>query len=210
MLECIPSDPRTIHVFRLVFVGKISRLPEGQDFEARNAREVGEFLQPFITDDSMHELCDAPFKPRLKWHRRYGKGRYSDGSFPVFYSSLEPETAVAEIQHWFSLRMGNPKHSRIAHYGRIMCIFKGVVKDLRTMQEHWPELIHDSDYGFCNRLGAEAVESNLDAFLAPSARSENGTNVPIFTRESISDPQLIDWVSVAYDPKSGYTTIKST
>lgn len=209
MLEDIVDNPRTFHVFRLEVAGKISRLPETHDFEAWNAQEVDEFLRPFITDDRMRELCDAPFR-RRPGRRLYGKGRFSDGSFPVYYSSLEPETAEAEIQHWFPIRMGNPNRSRTAHYGRIKCMFKGVVKDLRNMQDHFPDLTHDTDYGFCNKLGTEAVKSKLDAFLTPSARRENGTNVPIFTRKSISDPQLIDWISVTYDPNTGYTTINLT
>lgn len=210
MLEGIPSDRRTFHVFRLDFAGKISRLPEAHDFDAMNVQELRELLRPFTTDDRILELCDAPFKPKPKRHGLYGNGRFSNGSFPVFYSSLEPETAEAEIQHWLPARLGNPKRSRTVHYGRIRCSFKGVLKDLKFMQDRWPELTHDSDYGFCNKLGAEAVNRKLDAFLTPSARRENGTNVPIFTRESISDPRLIGCISMTYDPISGCVTIDST
>ena len=33
------------------------------------------------------------------------------------------------------------------------------------MHADWPALTHDSDYGFCNGLGTEAVDSDLDGLL---------------------------------------------
>ena len=77
------------------------------------------------------------------------------------------------------------------------------------MQAAWPDLTHDDDYRFCNELGFEAVNLRFDAFLAPSVRRENGTNVPIFVRESIHDPQVIALVSVTYDPHTKCVSINS-
>ena len=67
----------------------------------------------------------------------------------------------------------------------------------------WPELTHDSDYGFCNALGAEAVESGLDGLLTPSARKDHGTNLPVFRRRAIDNPVVEARVAVTLDPSTG-------
>ena len=46
------------------------------------------------------------------------------------------------------------------------------------MRAKWPQLTHDSDYRFCNALGAEAVESDLDGLLAPKGHWNESTGVP--------------------------------
>lgn len=149
------------------------------------------------------ELCDAPFRPKRRLRRRT---RYSDGTHPVFYSSLEPETAAAEIRHWFPLVMGRPKAARTAYYRRLECTFSGREKDLRGKVVAWPDLVHTSDYAFCNRLGAEARELELDGLVVPSARHP-GANLPIFRRAAIVEAELGDVVAMTYDPASGAVSV---
>ena len=79
------------------------------------------------------------------------------------------------------------------------------MKDLRPQQTEWPDLTHDNDYRFCNRLGAEAVAASLDGLLAPSARNPDGTNLPAFTRRAVSNFRRGGLVSITYDPQTGET-----
>ena len=129
----------------------------------------------------------AASKARLNG-RAYPASRFSDGSFPVFYSALEIDTARAEAHHWFRQFVDKPNGERIARYARFACDFEGTVMDLRPMQpqEGWEDLTSDADYGFCNRLGAEARE-DVDGFFAPSVRHAGGTNVPVFRRSALSN-----------------------
>ena len=80
-------------------------------------------------------------------------------------------------------------------------------KDLRPKVTEWPDLIHQSDYTFCNQLGAEARQLGIDGLLAPSARY-NGANLPVFKRQAISNPVLGDVVSMTFHPDTGKVTIR--
>ena len=153
--------------------------------DAQAEAEIREALTAVGSTSTAEELCDAPFRPKRRLRRRT---RYSDGTYPVFYSSLDLETAAAEIRHWFPVVMGRPKTARTAYYRRLECTFSGREKDLRGKVAEWPDLVHATDYGFCNRLGAEARELELDGLVVPSAR-HGGANLPVFRRGAISDAE---------------------
>lgn len=150
------------------------------------------------------ELLDTPFRQK----RKRQPTRFSGGSFPVFYSSLDSETAEAEIRHWAPRFMGRPERPRTAYYCRFRCTFKGVEKDLRPQIGTWPNLTHDSDYTFCNQLGAEAVELGLDGLTTWSARRAQGVNVPVFSRRSLSNPKTVRLVTVTYNPATGSVSVQ--
>ena len=156
--------------------------------------------------DNPEELCDGPFRPTQLQQDKISS-RFSDGSFPVFYSSLEPETAEAEARILFLKNVSKPNQPRTAYYSRFSCHFDGSIKDLRPMHEDWPDLTHDNDYGFCNGLGAEAVAADLDGLLTPSARRPNGTNLPVFRRRAVSNPVVHAVVAMTLDPSSGEVAV---
>lgn len=163
-----------------------------------------ELLAAASRETTADELCDAPFRPKRRLRRRT---RYSDGTFPVFYSSLKPETAEAEVGHWLPVVMGRPRTARTMYYRRLECTFSGREKDLRAKVSEWPDLVHEADYAFCNRIGAEAQELKLDGVLVPSARFA-GANLPVFRREAISDGELGGAVTMTYDPASGEVSVQ--
>ena len=208
LLDEIP----TVHTLRRIY--RLASLIRDDEFlvelglDALGEQELRDLLVAAGYETSLEELCDAPF--RLK--RRLSRAtRYSDGSYPVFYSALDPETAEAEIAHWFSKDFGGrPQGQRSAYYQRFTCLFEGEEKDLRDKQSEWPELVHDSDYTFCNRIGAEAVQLGLDGLVVPSARRENGSNQPVFRRRVISDPQTQGLVKITFDARTGEIATTST
>lgn len=156
---------------------------------------------------SLEELCNAPFRPKRRLKRAT---RYSDGSYPVFYSSLDSETAETEVAHWFRTSFaGTPQDQRSAYYQRFTCLFAGEEKDLRGKQSEWPDLVHESDYTLCNRIGAEAVRLELDGLVVPSARRESGSNLPVFKRPAIRDPKSQGLVKITLNPQTGKTATAS-
>ena len=199
MLEGIPTNEVSLRIFRLAVQPALADFLEEQGLDENAIREVEALLRSRGIADTLEELCDAPFKLKKKLKK---STRFSDGSFPVFYSSLETDTAKAEACHQFLKFAGRPKEPRTAHYICFSCSFDGSAKDLRPMLDTWSRLI-DDDYQFCNELGVEAIELQLDGLLSPSARNENGTNVPVFTRASISNPHEAASVAVTYNPTSG-------
>ena len=206
MLESIATKSLQTDVFRLATSLQDTDFLRAQGFDDENVNEMFDLLISRGISDKPEELCDGPFRP-TQLHKGKFRTRFSDGSFPVFYSSLEPETAEAELKYWFPKYAGQPTTVRTAFYSRFSCRFDGSIKDLRPMSEAWPDLTHDSDYGFCNGLGTEAVDSDLDGLLTPSARRLNGTNLPVFKRRAISNPVVHALVAMTLDPSSGEVAV---
>ena len=186
-------------MFRLATIPHTMELLAELGIDALGAEELRELLADAGRMTNNNELCDGPFRPKRKFR---SKTRFSDGSFPVFYSSLETSTAEAEIRYWFPQYGGQAQRPRTGYYQRFSCTFEGIAIDLRPKIDDWPDLVHDTDYEFCNQLGAEAKTLNIDGFETYSARHE-GTNVPIFERQTISNPHLEGLVAVTYYPDSG-------
>jgi len=202
VLGSVPTERNQHKLYRLANQLPIPDFLEEQGLEGESVQEMEDLLHARGIVDSPDELCEVPFrvKTRLNKDGRYIT-RFSDGSFPVFYSALEMETAEAETCHWFRKIVGKPNTPRTGYYLCFRCDFDGLVKDLRSKHMEWVELT-DEDYEFCNKLGAEAVQLDLDALLSPSARKADGTCVPVFTRTSISNPQAVTHVAVTYDPST--------
>ena len=90
--------------------------------------------------------------------------RYSDGSWRVFYSALEPETADAERGFWCLRELqSDPPEIRQFHYRELRCQFAGQVYDLRPQIEAWPFLVgKQEDYPRCQEVARTAIADNLD------------------------------------------------
>ena len=202
LLDEIPTVRNHWRIYRLAPLLQDDQFLAELELDALGEQEMQQLLVAAgYRPTSLEELCDAPFRPKRRLKR---KTRYSDGSYPVFYSSLDPKTAEAEVAHWFRKGFGgSPQGQRSAYYQRFTCLFEGEEKDLRDKQSEWPELVHDSDYTFCNRIGTEAVRLELDGLVVPSARRENGSNLPVFKRPAIRDPESQDLVKITLNPRTG-------
>ena len=152
----------------------------------------------------LYELLDGPFRPRRKRDRT----RFSDGSFPVFYSALEVETAEAEMKHRVPIYNKNSDKRKTFFYSKFSCDFHGLEIDLRTKVREWPDLIHDNDYSLCNRIGAEARRLELDGLVTWSARREDGVNLPVFSRQAIGQPRSEGFVAMEHDPGTNEVTVR--
>ena len=201
LLDDISTVPNSRRIYRLANLPQDDEFLEELELDALGEQELRELLVAAGYGTSSEDLCDEPFRPRCHLVRAT---RYSDGSYPVFYSSLDPTTAEAEVAHWFRKGFGGrPQGQRSAYYQCFTCLFEGKEKDLRDKQSEWPDLLHDSDYTFCNRIGAEAVRLELDGLVVPSARQENGSNLPVFKRSAIRDPEAQSLVKITLDPQTG-------
>ena len=150
------------------------------------------------------ELLETPFRTK----RTRQPTRFSDGSIPVFYSSLDPETAEEEVKYWAPAFMGSPPHPRTAYRWLFRCTFEGDEKDLRPQIGTWPHLVHKSDYTFCNQLGTEAVRLKVAGLVTWSARRRRGVNLPVFSRHALRDPGMLRLVAITYDPATGSVSIR--
>ena len=204
MLEKVPNQRLRLEVYRFAVIPEIDDLLNASGLDKQGVIELKEILAA-SSGSNLEQLCGAPF--RLKKALR-PRTRFSDGSYPVFYSSLDPESAEAELEYRFPKFIGQPENHRTAYYQRFSCTFEGTEKDLRPKLPDWPDLVHKSDYTFCNRLGAEAVEPGLDGLVTPSARKKAGVNAPVFKRQAISNPEERGEFAVTLDPITGQVTMK--
>lgn len=177
-----------------------------QELDSKANDEMKELLESRGTLHLLRELRDGPFRIRSRLSRR--QTRFSDGSFGVFYSSPEVETAKAEAKHWFPSRFDAPIfRPRTLHYVRFYCEFTGLTKDLRIGEIQCPELTSD-DYRCCQHLGVKANSTSLDGYLAPSARRTQGTNLPVFNRDALDLPTIDVRMEFTFDPSTGAVTTK--
>lgn len=200
-LDEIVGKRKRRRVFRLAIAPR-GNFADSLGFDEQSTQELRQTIAAAGYKTGLNELLDSPFR------RKPERSRFSDGSFPVFYSSLDTKTAEAESMHHFPRYAGRPKDSRPMFFRRFSCRFEGVEKDLRPKLGEWPDLINSSDYTFCNHLGEEARVSGIDGMLAPSARRSEGTNLPVFQRRALSDPEEGDLVSLTLNVVTGQVTLE--
>ena len=198
MLEGIESQDGYRQVYRLASIPAVDALIAELSLDTQSEDELRALLADRRWGTEPNELLDGPFRTKHSYRRRT---RYSDGSFPVFYSSLEIATAHEEVRYRLSMHGGSPAKQRRAYFQQFRCTFHGKEKDLRPRLKDWPDLVHGCDYSLCNQLGAEAYRIGLDGLIAPSARCK-GANQPILRRSAIDKPVLDALVAISVGPRS--------
>ena len=206
MLQDIPTESANYTLYRLTVDPEYKRLMDEYGFGSEKSEEMWRFLHRYRIDFKIDQLLDVPFT----YDQEEGgkRTRYSDGSFPVFYAALEPETATEEVRFWLSKKLLGS--SVPVFYVRLCCIFSGSIKDLCPQQSQpgWMDLMHDKNYAFCNALGSEAKQLKLDGLLVPSVRKKSGTNLPVFEQGSLRDARLESYVEASYDSSANAVRIK--
>ena len=199
MLEEIKTRRRKETIFRYTGCSTVEGYLRDRGFSDNDVERILSSILQRDDSSADEHLCDVPFRkfPRLPKMNNF-RSRYSDGSFDVFYGALEVETAEAEVRHHArrTLLVGAPE---VVYFLAFTCVFEGSAKDLRRIQSEFPELVDKDSYEFCNRIGKEARTGRLDGLLAPSARHDCGTTVPVFERRALYGASAIGEVPVRLD-----------
>ena len=160
-----------------------------------NPADVFESI-PFIKEKislSLEETIDDMFRAHHDTTPRFREGRFGDGSIPVYYSAIEEDTCREEVSFHLQKQAGDLVDDLDPRYFRLIkCNYDGATLDLRGKERQHPELTSrtNAGYPYCQALGLEAVELGIDGFLAPSARRQGGTCVPVFSRAALSEPRV--------------------
>jgi hypothetical protein len=197
-------------VFRFATVVDFEDMLSAMGFDAEDTDVILEFLGgPWDASDG-ERLLDAPFAPKPQLEaRKITPTRFSDGSLRVFYSSLESETAELEVVHWYAgAAVGSSR--RVAYYHRLRCRFRGSAADLSAKASDWPFLIADGEdaYSRCQALAREGIELDIAGFLTPSVRRASGTNVPVFRRQALSEPEILGAATLSRHPETGEVMVR--
>lgn len=196
MIEGFKRQAVRYEVFRLGNPSHVDEFAKQKGLSVEDVREIVAFSGEELAED----LINGPFKSKPLL--RPLNLRYSDGRWSVFYSALERVTAEKEVMHHYAKdAAGHSASPRDVYYLEFACTFAGETIDLRPKLKEWPDLVSD-DYRFCQNIAEEAHNTDLDAFLAPSARKEGGTTVPVFFSRALSDPHILTTKRFTFDPKT--------
>jgi hypothetical protein len=183
MLEAFPTSRQELRTYRFGNVIDVTRFPDVDRLDSRQLRELTELLGDRLL--TLAGFLDQPFT-RLP----LDGSRFTDGSFSVYYSALERDTAHIEAHDYFrKLVLDGATTFRVAYYRCISCHFAGRVIDLRSSGFEWLTTI--SGENECRSAAREARANSIDGFLTPSAamvrRSREGSCLPVFNRAPLSD-----------------------
>ncbi|MGH6901399.1 MAG: RES family NAD+ phosphorylase [Geminicoccaceae bacterium] len=210
MLEGIPTFQADHRIYRYANPVAFESMLAEMGLDAADVEEILGFLGEIRGGADGQRLLDAPFAPKPQLEaRKIAATRFSDGSLRVLYSSLEPETAELEVMHWYAdAAIGGSR--RVAYYNRFRCRFRGSAADLRPRAGDWPFLIDDGDeaYARCQALAREAIELRVAGLLTPSARRADGTNLPVFRRQALAEPEIIGVVAFSRHASTGEVMVR--
>jgi hypothetical protein len=210
MLEVVRTERQTHVVCRYAVPRDDLATLRRMRLDSDGIREMLDLLGGEVNASALVQLVEGSFTPWNSDGPPYGEAtRYSDGTWPVCYTALEEETAREEIiYHRGRACFDRAENRRTAYYRLIKLDFDGLAADLRPFRHGWPGLVDPLDYGFCNRLGREALIRAIDAFLAPSARHAGGTNVPVFSRQVLRAPRELGRAAFTVDPETQRVTVE--
>ena len=161
----------------------VALYPDIEKLTPQQVRDLVQFMEPSKLV-SAEDLLDEPFAtPR--------EGRFTDGSYGVYSTALERETARIEAHDFFVwlIEQGYIA-SRFAYYRCISAMFSGKVMDLVGLSASLPYLTAKDGIEQCRDLAAKARRRGIDGFLTDSAararRGEAGTCLPVFNRATLS------------------------
>jgi hypothetical protein len=165
----------------------------------------------FIGGDSSNDavlMLNGPFEQNPSYSPR--PTRFSDGTWRVFYSALEVDTAEEERGYWCIQEIqSDPPVQRHFHYRELRCRLQGEAFDVKAKLADWPFLVGDrSAYPQCQNVARSAIQADADALLAPSARRVGGTTIPVFKRAALSNPEILGAVVFQVQTDGSFTTMR--
>ncbi len=137
--------------------------------------------------------------------------RYGDGTFPVWYGSLELETTIHETVFHMVRDIENiagveePVVRERAVY-KVAC--QALLLDLTGKEKTHPNLVADS-YAYTQEIGRRLHREGHPGLLAPSARYK-GINAVIFNEKVLRDPLNHCYLLYRYDPARRYVEVERT
>jgi len=137
---------------------------------------------------------DAAWFNAIHWPFQHGQAsRFSNGSYGVWYGSESVETSVYEsAYHWYRGLLADAGFDRmtvLAEREVFSVACRAALLDLRTAAGAHPDLLHPSDYTFCQSLGARLHREGHPGLITQSVRRRGGENFAIFNPAVLSHPR---------------------
>lgn len=182
-------------------------LRESQDlFDDLTDEPAGWLLAQKVEDEvkpppysSRKPIIDRPFEDAqwfnaIDWpFKHWQTSRFSDGSFGVWYGSESVETTVYEsTYHWYRGLLSDAGFEQMAVVSErkvywVAC--NAALLDFRQVVAQEPDLLHPSDYTFCQTVGSRIHREGHPGLLTQSVRRPAGENLAIFNPAVLSNPR---------------------
>lgn len=144
-------------------------------------------------------IIDRPFED-AKWFsaiiwpfKHWQASRFSDGTYGVWYGSDSIETTVYEsAYHWYRGLLSDAGFDRmtvIAERKVYSVACNAALLDFRKAADDHPDLLHPSNYAFCQSVGARIHREGHPGLLTQSVRRPEGENMAIFNADVLSNPR---------------------
>ena len=156
----------------------------------------GTWLQENVIDFVFHQ-------------RTFSKSRFSDGSLPVWYGSVELETTFYETlyhvkKHFMAHTPGliNTKSNTPIYFARgvFSTLCQSALVDLRKHTHKAPFLVDKQQYQDTQAIGLKLSKEGFPGIITHSARKKQGTNLAIFTPAVLTTPKHTDDYLYEIDP----------
>lgn len=141
----------------------------------------------------------------------YIQTRYGDGSYGVWYGSLELDTTIHETAYHMVrseiVVEGNSESGVIRRERAVYLVHcEALLVDISGKKKHRKELTADN-YEFTQALGKRLHREGHPGLLYPSARCE-GINLAVFNPDVLSDPRLHCYLTYSFDPVEKSLTVE--
>lgn len=139
----------------------------------------------------------------------YISTRYGDGTFGVWYGSLDMETTFYEtVFHMIRAELAVEGLSEVVIRER--AVYKvhccAILLDLRGKKKSFPQLVNN-DYTFTHSIGKRLHQEGHPGLVSPSARC-NGDNVVVFNPTVLSNPTNHCFLIYYFDPRKNEVRIE--
>lgn len=120
--------------------------------------------------------------------------RFSDGTFAVWYGSMDMLTTIYETTHHMiksEMSLIEVKNIPVITRERVVynVFCRGVLVDLTRKKKYYPELVSEN-YKTTQAIGKQLAEQGYPGLLSPAARNHKGINVNLFKQEILNQPTI--------------------
>lgn len=139
----------------------------------------------------------------------YLRSRYGNGSFGVWYGSLELETSIHETAYHMlreERRIEGIQGPIFRERAVYLVHCRAVLIDLRGKDKQFPGLVAD-DYSLPHQVGERLQSEGHPGLLAPSARC-TGANCAVFTPSILSNARDYCYLTYTCHPERGSVTVE--
>lgn len=193
MIEGANLTARSDTVFKLAALPKssVEAALIARGIDPANVTATVETIAAVGIPMNAKDVFDYSFQPRTE-PPAFPIRRFGDGTFAVCYSALERETCREEVGYHqrnelAALQSGQMPFSR--YFTLATSDFRGTSLVLRGCEGAHPNLVSPTSagYPFCQAVARWAKELGAQALHTTSARRPEGTCVPVFVRDCLTN-----------------------